>query len=107
MRQAGSGGSCSRPICVRGKGVRTSDRRADSTGGRMVMVMMLRKMVVIMRQTYAYGTINMLVTAVMRASRDFGWASPREDERFAAVMQGLRHVKGVCAKTKLAMIECV
>ena len=68
------------------------------------MVTMLRKMVVSMRQKYAYGTINMLVTAVTRASRDFGWASPREDERFAAVMEGLRRIKGVCAKKKLAMI---
>ena len=66
--------------------------------------MILRKMMVSMRQKYAYGTINMLVTAVTRAAKDFGWASPREDERFAAVMEGLRRIKGVCAKKKLAMI---
>ena len=51
----------------------------------MVMVMMLKNMVVSMRQKYAYGTINMLVTVVTRASRDFGWASPREDERIRAI----------------------
>ena len=74
---------------VQGRGVSTSDWRAESEGDRMVMVMMLSKMVVSMRKKYAYGTINMLVTAVTRASRDFGWASPQEDERFAAVMEGL------------------
>ena len=78
----------------------------SSTGDRMVMVMILRKMMVSMRQKYAYGTINMLVTAVTRAAKDFGWASPREDERYATVMEeGLRRIKGVCAKKKLAMIN--
>ena len=54
---------------VRTKGVNTSDWRTDLAGGTMVMVMMLRKMVVSMKQKYAYGTINMLVTAVTRAAR--------------------------------------
>ena len=89
---------------VRTKGVSTSDWRTGSAGVRTVMVMMLRKMVVSMRQKCAYGTINMLVTAVTRAAKDFGWASPREGERYAAVMEGLSRVKGVCAKKKLAMI---
>ena len=91
---------------VRTKGVHlsTSDWKTDSAGDRMVMAMMLRKMVVSMTQKYAYGTISMLVTAVTRAAKYFGWASPREDERFAAVMEGLRRIKGMCAKKKLAMI---
>ena len=46
----------------------------------------------------------MLVIAVTRAAKNFRWASPREDEGFAAVMEGLRCIKGVCAKKKLAMI---
>ena len=50
---------------VKIKGVHTSDWRTSSTGDRMIMVMMLQKMVVSMRQKYAYGTINMLVTAVL------------------------------------------
>ena len=82
----------------------TSDWGPESTADRMEMAMLLRKMVVSMMQKYAYGTINMLVTAVTSASRDFRWASPREDERFAAVMEWLRRIKGVRAKKKLAMI---
>ena len=91
---------------VKMKGVSTSDWKSNSAGDRIVMVMMLRKLTVSMMQTYAYGAINMLVTAVTRAAKDFGWASPREDERFAAVMEGLRRIKGVCATIakKLAMI---
>ena len=46
----------------------------------------------------------MLVTAVTRAAKDFGSPSPRDDTLLSAMMEGLRRVKGVAAKKKLAMV---
>ena len=85
---------------VKRKGESTSDWKTSSlssAGDRMAMVMMLRNMVVSMRQKKCIimdPSMIMLVTAVTSAARDFGWASPREDKRFAAVMEGLRCIKG-------------
>ena len=57
-----------------------------------------------MRAKYAYGTVNMMVTAVARAAKDFGWGNPRDDEVLTAMMQGLKNLKGLNKKKQQAML---
>ena len=61
-------------------------------------------MVNVMREKYAYGTVNMMVSAVARSAKDFGWGNLREDEVLAAMLKGLANLKGVSRRKKLAIL---
>lgn len=86
------------------RGVQTISWTRDSARDYSTMVRLLHSMVNAMREKYAFGTINMLVTAVARAARDFGWANPREDEVLQGIMHGLARLKGTSKMKKMAML---
>ena len=78
--------------CTRGVDVRVW--RRDSREHELCMVTLLRSMVNTMRKQYAYGSVNMMVTAVARAAKDFGWHNPRGDEVLAAMLGGTQEPQG-------------
>ena len=86
------------------KGEQTHQWRRDSERDRQAMSHLLRRLVNKMRKLYAYGTVNMMVTAVARAAKDFGWPNPRDDDVLAAMLKGLAHLKGLNKKKQQAML---
>jgi hypothetical protein len=86
------------------RGGETRQWRRDSAQDEWEMVMMTRAMVTAMREKYAYGTVNMMVSAVARTAKDFGWGNLREDEVLSAMMKGLANMKGMSKRKKLAIL---
>ena len=86
------------------RGVDVRVWRRDSREHELCMVTLLRSMVNTMRKQYAYGSVNMMVTAVARAAKDFGWHNPRSDEVLAAMLGGLKNLKGMNKRKQQAML---
>ena len=86
------------------RGVDTRGWKRDDQQDEYEMVLLLRRMVNSMRKKYAYGTVNLLVSAVARAAKDFGWDNPRDDEVLSDMLKGLAKLKGVSKKKKKAIL---
>ena len=89
---------------VTARGGNTSEWKRECEEDEWEMVQLVRAMTNAMRDKYAYGTVNMMVSAVARSAKDFGWGNLREDEVLAAMLKGLANLKGVSKKKKIAIL---
>lgn len=91
-------------LFAKSRGVDVGEWEPNCDEDDVELVELLMRMVNVMKEKYAFGTINMLVTAVARAAKDFGMASPREDEQLDAVLKGIKKLKGLSKKKKMAVL---
>ena len=89
---------------VTSRGGDTAGWQRDSDADEWEMVRTVRAMVTAMKEKYAYGTVNMMVSAVARSAKDFGWGNLRDDEVLSAMMKGLANMKGLSKRKKMAIL---